>query len=393
MKRILIPTLMTAVCAFTCAIGLTACGEHTHDYGTEWTTNATYHWHECTASGDCDAKEKDKAAHADNNGDGKCDVCDYNMGGGSQTVAVESISLNKSALTLNIGGEETLTVNYAPAAATDKTVTWSSSAPAVASVDNTGKITALTEGVATVTATTANNKTATCAVTVNASASLTEDTDFYALVSERVIGEQWAAAFDNDSFSNATIKHTNTYYERLQYWKKQTDGADTYLYMYSWQNHHEGLMGYFTVEDGNKYGYMPNPEDFNPEDENFNPDDLTFYRMDMSAPDKEEGFNWYLAYTISCPDFGDFFTEFAYDEETSAYVYNGDGIETNSIMDGENMDYTNISVKIINGKLAYISCTRVGGDDGLYEFFIYDYDTTTVTPPADYIEFDSSASD
>jgi len=173
MKKKLTLTLLALVCATTCAFGLAACDNsgdepntgHSHDYGTEWKTNGTHHWHECK-NADCDAKEKDKAQHADHDGDGKCDTCEYAMSDDSQTGAIESITLNKTTLPLDIGESETLTVIYNPTTATDKTVTWSSSAPDIASVDNNGKVTALAEGKTTVTATTANNKTAECAVTV-----------------------------------------------------------------------------------------------------------------------------------------------------------------------------------------------------------------------------------
>ncbi|MCM1367681.1 MAG: Ig-like domain-containing protein [Roseburia sp.] len=97
-----------------------------------------------------------------------CALCLTACNGGSDTVAVESVTLSQTTLTLEIDGTETLTATVAPDNATDKTVTWSSSAPTVATVDNAGKVTAKAEGTATITATTANDKTATCAVTVNA---------------------------------------------------------------------------------------------------------------------------------------------------------------------------------------------------------------------------------
>ena len=55
-----------------------------------------------------------------------------------------------------------------PENATDKTVNWSSSDPSVASVDAGGKVTAVKEGSATITAK-SGGKTATCAVTVHLS--------------------------------------------------------------------------------------------------------------------------------------------------------------------------------------------------------------------------------
>ena len=42
-----------------------------HNYKTEWSTDETNHWHECSVCGD----KKDEAAHVDANKDHNCDVC------------------------------------------------------------------------------------------------------------------------------------------------------------------------------------------------------------------------------------------------------------------------------------------------------------------------------
>ena len=81
-------------------------------------------------------------------------------------IAVSSVTLNKSEAALTVGGTETLTTTVAPENATDKTVTWTSSAPEVASVAN-GVVTAVAAGTATITAT-AGGQSATCTVTVTA---------------------------------------------------------------------------------------------------------------------------------------------------------------------------------------------------------------------------------
>ena len=83
----------------------------------------------------------------------------------AKTVDVASISLSKEELTLKEGDSETITATVKPDDATDKTVTWTSSDPSVATVDG-GKIEAVKEGTATVTAK-AGDKTATCKVTVD----------------------------------------------------------------------------------------------------------------------------------------------------------------------------------------------------------------------------------
>jgi hypothetical protein len=82
--------------------------------------------------------------------------------------AVSGVTLDKSSLTLTAGESDTLTATVAPENASDKEVTWSSSDKNVATVDSTGKVTAVAMGTATITATTSDgNKTASCAVTVN----------------------------------------------------------------------------------------------------------------------------------------------------------------------------------------------------------------------------------
>ena len=79
-------------------------------------------------------------------------------------VAVTGISLNQGSVSLEVGGSVSLTATVSPSDATDKTVTWSSSNPGVASVSN-GTVNALAEGSATITAT-AGGKSAKCEVTV-----------------------------------------------------------------------------------------------------------------------------------------------------------------------------------------------------------------------------------
>ena len=76
------------------------------------------------------------------------------------------ITLNKSELTLTAGDSDTLTATVTPEGSTD-TVVWSSSKTDVATVDATGKVTAVAPGEATITAT-AGTKTATCTVKVQA---------------------------------------------------------------------------------------------------------------------------------------------------------------------------------------------------------------------------------
>ena len=80
-------------------------------------------------------------------------------------VPVTSITLNKTSLELTKGESKTLTATVTPADATNKTVSWTSSNPSIASVDSKGKVTGTGNGSATITAK-AEDKEATCTVTV-----------------------------------------------------------------------------------------------------------------------------------------------------------------------------------------------------------------------------------
>ena len=85
---------------------------------------------------------------------------------GIQTIAVTGVTLNASSGELTVGGEATLVATVLPETASNKAVTWSSSKPTVASVNN-GVVKALTEGTATITATTVDGGfTASYALTV-----------------------------------------------------------------------------------------------------------------------------------------------------------------------------------------------------------------------------------
>lgn len=83
-------------------------------------------------------------------------------------VAVTGVALSSSTLSLQMGGKETasLTATVEPEDATNKNVTWSSDNSSVVTVEN-GNVTALKEGTAKITVTTADGgKTAECTVTV-----------------------------------------------------------------------------------------------------------------------------------------------------------------------------------------------------------------------------------
>ncbi len=82
----------------------------------------------------------------------------------NNTVHVTSVTLDKTEITLEIGSEETITATVLPDNATDKQVRWAVEPSGIVNIDN-GKITAIGEGIATITAT-ADYQSAECVVTV-----------------------------------------------------------------------------------------------------------------------------------------------------------------------------------------------------------------------------------
>ncbi|PWB26669.1 Ig-like domain-containing protein [Flavobacterium sp. HTF] len=116
----------------------------------------------------------------------------YDSNPGTTGVAVTSVSLSPSSVSLNVGGTQQLTPTVLPANATNKTVSYSSGNTAVATVNNSGLITAVANGSAIITVTTADgNKTNTCTVTVS-----TATGTYY------TIKNRWTGAYLSDAGTN-----------------------------------------------------------------------------------------------------------------------------------------------------------------------------------------------
>lgn len=83
------------------------------------------------------------------------------------TVSVTGVKLDQNSLVLQVDGSASLTATVEPENATNKEVTWKSSAESVATVDANGKVTAIAPGMAAITVTTVDGgKTDACVVTV-----------------------------------------------------------------------------------------------------------------------------------------------------------------------------------------------------------------------------------
>ncbi len=199
---------------------------------------------------------------------------------------------------------------------------------------------------------------------------LTKDTDFGALVSDVVTEDQWRAAFSDSSFDNSTIEldspeflHNGGSYYR----KSKTEGDNKYVAYGKYIHAGDTTTKFYSIEDEATYRY----------EYVF----TTYVRYDYA----KEKADWFLAYTHLCPDFSEYFSEFTYNEETGAYEYKGEGIAAllpTAPDPAYATTYINISVKIVDGKLAYISCDSTdSGGTTHYTFKCYDYGNTDFDLP------------
>lgn len=146
---------------------------------------------------------------------------------GSSNIAVTGVSVSPTSPSLNVGATQQLTATVAPSNATNKIVTWSTSNPAVATVNSAGLVNAIAAGTATITVTTVDGgKTANSAITVIAGGSWT-------IVDDAATGWTWNG-FTNDPCSscyNGTSHSTNVKSKTATY---TFTGTDVEAYCESW---------------------------------------------------------------------------------------------------------------------------------------------------------------
>lgn len=92
--------------------------------------------------------------------------CSSTIPSTSVNVPVSSVSISPNSRVLKIGATFTLTATVNPGNASDASVTWSSSAPGIATVDQNGTVTAIKSGSVTIKAVSTNGKTGACRITV-----------------------------------------------------------------------------------------------------------------------------------------------------------------------------------------------------------------------------------
>ena len=102
-----------------------------------------------------------------------CSDDDEGNGGDGTVVKATGVTLDQPTLSLGVGESATLLATVAPENATNKSVTWESSDPAIATVDSVGVVTGVAAGDATITVTTVDGGyPAQCEVTVTAGSAM-----------------------------------------------------------------------------------------------------------------------------------------------------------------------------------------------------------------------------
>ena len=146
-------------------------------------------------------------------------------------VCVEQISLDKTSLIMYPATSYELVATIEPVEVTNPTLTWSSSDETVAKVDQTGKITTVSDGTATITALAVGGVSATCTIKVKSAPSVTiknyvvDGIDYGKGIN--IGGTVWAPV--NCGYEPATADYKGYPYGKLYQWgRKYGQGYSTY---------------------------------------------------------------------------------------------------------------------------------------------------------------------
>lgn len=138
-------------------------------------------------------------------------------------IQATGVALNKTTTTVYIGEIDNLTATVTPDNASDKTVTWTSSNPEIATVGEDGKVTGVEIGKATITATTKNGISASCEVTVLVRTP-TEPEQISLWKSDKA-GYRGLFGATADNGKTAGIGGWLSYKDGVAYWTENTTGA------------------------------------------------------------------------------------------------------------------------------------------------------------------------
>lgn len=178
----------------------------------------------------------------------------------AETVHPTSVSVSPSTASIETGETVQLTETVLPSNATDKSVTWSSNNTSVATVSNSGLVTGVSAGSATITVTTVDgSKTATCAVMVTPAVMYE-----YALATSMEVGKSYLIAngnsgtvylLSNESGGSRLLKGIST---TVSNGKISINGATKAKAEFECIRYTSGNDVTITVSSDNKYLYTDN---------------------------------------------------------------------------------------------------------------------------------------
>ena len=142
-------------------------------------------------------------------------------------VSVTGVTLNKSSLSLYAGLTSTLTATVLPEDASNKTLVWTSSDESVATVNQSGKVTAVAKGSATITASASDGsgKSASCAVTVTAVTNLSSSATANCYIVSKAGAYKFKTVKGNSSTSVGTVSSVTVLWESFGNSTKPSKGS------------------------------------------------------------------------------------------------------------------------------------------------------------------------
>ncbi len=198
---------------------------------------------------------------------------------------------------------------------------------------------------------------------------LTQDTDFVALVSDKVTQAQWAKAFSTEETTNYKVACNLIDLEDVE------DNAQLFIAR-------QGNEILFSVSMGeaSETQYIEIDSDGK----------IYIYTLENGGATKDEftgatpeGLNYFtLQLGMMCPNFGEHYSAFTYDETKGAYVLSSAVTTKTGFGEGRQTTHQpgEISVKFAGDKLAMVYFESVDEGRGALTVF-YDYDKTEVNLP------------
>jgi uncharacterized protein YjdB len=175
---------------------------------------------------------------------GKVSTCNLSV-----IVPVTAVAIDPTTLSLNAGATQAMNAIITPTNCSNKNVTWSSSNPDIAKVNNNGTLTAVAPGVCTITAITADGgKSATSSVTVNPLQNFIDldDATIGTTINKfKYTGTAWTHGISNgDPYYMKTVSYSNTinHYATLSFTGNKVE-------FYSAKASHHGIVA-VSVDEG-----------------------------------------------------------------------------------------------------------------------------------------------